>query len=281
MAVLVGFLVAVAFGSGDFLGARASARSSAAGALFVAQLAALAGAVVVALVVSADVTGRDLTYGAIAGSANVLGLGLLYQGLSTGRMAIVAPVTAVVGAVVPVVWGLVEGERPGVVVLVGVGCALVAGALLGRAEEADDHAAGGRAQLAVAVASGLALGTSFIMFAETSPTSGNWPVLTARAAATVLVGTLVVVLARRGTVRIPTGDGRLLALGAGTLDVIATACLLYAIRRGLAVEVAPVASLAPAVTVVLAWQVLHERIGRAQLVGLGVAVLGLVLIASG
>ena len=63
--------------------------------------------------------------------------------------------------------------------------------------------------------------------------------------------------------------------------MLATTLLVIAVRRELAVVVAPVASLAPGMTVVLAWQVLHERIGRSQLVGLGVAGLGLILIASG
>ncbi len=280
MAVVLGLLVAAAFGSGDFLGGRASQRATTAAVLFVAQLAALIGIFVVAVVVSSEVTSRDLTYGAIAGSCNVAGLGLLYHGLSTGRMSVVAPVTAVVGAVVPVTWGLIEGERPSVVVLVGVGCAVVAGALLGR-EESDEAHPGSRGQLPVAMLSGALLGTSFIMFAKTSSASGNWPALSARVSAVVLVGALLAVLTRRGAVTYPRGQARLLAIGAGVLDATATALLLVAVRRGLAVEIAPVASLAPAMTVVLAWQVLHERISRPQLVGLDVAAVGLVLIASG
>ena len=282
MAVVIGLLVAVAFGSGDFLGARASQRATTAGVLLVAQISALAGAVLVATLISADVTGRDLAFGAVAGSANVLGLGLLYHGLAHGQMSTVAPVTAVVGAIVPVSWGLIEGERPSALVLVGVGCALVAGALLAREEDGGPKV-GGRSQLLVAGVAGAALGTSFIMFAKTSSASGYWPVLSARLAAVVLVGlvVLVLVLARPGSVTFPAGRDRALALGAGGLDVLATTLLVIAVRRELAVVVAPVASLAPGMTVVLAWRVLHERIGRSQLVGLGVAGLGLILIASG
>ena len=88
-------------------------------------------------------------------------------------------------------------------------------------------------------------------------------------------------LARSGSVTFPAGRDRTLALGAGALDVIATTLLVIAVRRELAVVVAPVASLAPGMTVVLAWQVLHERIARARSSGSGVAGLGLILIASG
>ena len=280
MAVLIGLLVAAAFGSGDFLGARASQRATTAGVLLVAQASALVGAVLVATLISADVTARDLAFGALAGSANVLGLGLLYHGLAHGQMSTVAPVTAVVGAIVPVSWGLIEGERPSALVLVGVACAVAAGALLARDQDGGPKV-GGRSQVLVAMAAGAALGTSFIMFAKTSSESGYWPVLSARLAAVVLVGLVVMVLVRTGSVTFPAGRARVLALGAGALDVLATTLLVIAVRRELAVVVAPVASLAPGMTVVLAWRVLHERIGRSQLVGLGVAGLGLVLIASG
>jgi drug/metabolite transporter (DMT)-like permease len=106
-------------------------------------------------------------------------------------------------------------------------------------------------------------------------------VLWARLAAVALVALAVLVLRRRGGMAFPQGDARRLALGAGGLDVLATTLLLVALRRGLAVVVAPVASLAPGMTVVLAWRVQRERIGRAQAVGLGLAGVGLVLIAAG
>jgi drug/metabolite transporter (DMT)-like permease len=172
------------------------------------------------------------------------------------------------------------GERPSVLALVGVGCALVAGALLAR-EDTDDGDSDERSAVLVAFAAGLGLGTSFIFFAKTSPDSGNWPVLWARAAAVALVALAVAVQRRRGSVDFPQGEARSLSLGAGGLDVLATTLLLVALRRGLAVVVAPVASLAPGMTVVLAWRVQRERIGRAQAVGLGLAGVGLVLIAAG
>jgi drug/metabolite transporter (DMT)-like permease len=135
--------------------------------------------------------------------------------------------------------------------------------------------------LVIAVAGGFCLGCSFIFFAKTSPASGFWPVLTARAAAVVVMGAAVLVLRRKGDMVFPRDDARTLALAAGALDVTATTLLLLAVRRGLVAVVAPVASLAPAATVGLAWLVLRERIVRGQLVGLAVAAAALLLIAAG
>lgn len=281
MAVLLGLLVAASYGSGDFLGGRASRLAPTIGVLFVAQCTALAGAVVVALPVGADVTGRDLVFGALAGSLNAFGLGLLYHGLATGRMGIVAPVTAVVAATVPVAWGLVTGERPSTLTFAGVVVAVTAGGLVAR-EPDDVHAPGTTKAVLLATTAGLAFGSSFVLFAETRDASGYWPVLTARAAAVVVVGlALTFASARTTAITVPRATARHLALGAGALDILATVLLLTAVREGLTVVVAPIAALAPAFTVVWAWAILHERVTRHQVVGLALALAGLALIAVG
>lgn len=284
MAVVLGVLVAAAFGSGDFLGGRASRECSALVVLFVAQCTAVVGAVAVALLIGADVTGRDIAYGAGAGLLNAAGLGLLYRGLATGRMGVVAPVTAVVAAVIPIAWGVASGERPSVVIWVGVVVAVAAGGVVAREPDLPDEAptVGARDALLLAVGAGALLGTSFIGFAETADESGYWPVLAARVAAVVAVGlAFVVVASRHRRVAAITRPATRLAAAAGALDVAATALLLTAVRRGLVVVVAPLAALAPAFTVVWAWLALHEPISRHQLVGLVLSFAGLVLIAAG
>jgi drug/metabolite transporter (DMT)-like permease len=281
MAVLLGVLVAASFGSGDFLGGRASRRAPTLTVLFVAQITAVAGAALVCAFVSGRVAGHDVAFGALAGSLNIIGIGLLYQGLAVGRMGVVAPLTAVVSSMVPVVWGVANGERPSAIVVVGVLCALVAAALISRAPEGDASAAR-RSTVAWAVGAGFCLGTSLVLYAQTSSKSGLWPVLTARAAALVLVAiALLVVAARTSALPIPAGTERRLAAGAGVLDVTASALLLLAVRRGLLVVVAPLAALAPAATVILARVVLHEHLHPIQRVGLLLALFGIVLIVAG
>jgi drug/metabolite transporter (DMT)-like permease len=281
MAVLLGVLVAISFGSADFLGGRASRTAPTLTVLLVGQVVAIVGALVIALVVGADVEARDLAYGAAAGVCNVVGLGLLYQGLATGRMGVVAPLTAVVAAIVPIAWGVIQDERPSTLTWIGAALAVAAGALIAREPDADDARGRTSGAIVLAATAGVALGSSLVLYAETRDESGFWPVLTARTAAIVLVALGVAILAMRGGLRWPTGHARTLALGAGALDVTATALLLVAVREGLTVVVAPVAALAPAFTVVWAWAVLKEHVTRHQIVGLGIALTGLVLIATG
>ncbi len=277
MAIFLGLLVAASFGSGDFLGGTASRRTPTLVVLALVQVCALVGAVAYALALGGTATGQDLGLGAAAGALNVVALGCLYAGLATGRMGVVAPLTAVIAACIPVFWGLANGEHLGPVALAGVVIAIAAGGLIAR--ERDE--AGGGVQLrvlALAVVAGTLFGWSLVVYSETGHDSGAWPVLTGRAAATVLVFAVVLVLRRSIRVR---HSARNMAIGAGVLDVTATALLLVAIREGLVAVVAPIAALGPAFTVVWAWIVLREPVGRWQLVGIAVGIIGLVMIAAG
>jgi drug/metabolite transporter (DMT)-like permease len=276
VAVLIGLLVAACFGSGDFFGGLASRRVAMISILCVGQLVAVGGAVLVALVFHGEPTGRDLAFGAIAGAFSVVALGALYQGLALGRMGIVAPITAVVAACIPVAWGLATGESPSTVALVGVGCAIGAGGLI--AHEHDIATGGSGRALVLALVAGVLFGWSFVFYAESRDDSGFWPVLTGRGAAVVIV--LGALLATGATLRVAPPE-RWLAVGAGALDVGATVLLLVAVREGLSSLVAPVAALGPAFTVGWAWTALREPIARLQVAGLALALVGLALIAAG
>jgi len=278
--VALGILIAASFGSGDFVGGRASSASSTAAVIFISQAFGVLGAGVLAVFISAHFATHDLVFGGLAGAANVVGLTLLYFGLAHYSAAVVAPIAAVVGALVPVSWGLAHGERPSGVVLAGVVLAVGAVALVASESGGSIRraAGGGAAQAAVA---GFALGSALVLFSETSTRSGQYPLLAARFTSTVLAGITVWWLRRYRTVKFPRGSARALAIGAGAFDVAATALLVVAVRRDLLSVVAPVVSLAPGFTVVLAWRLAGQHLNPIQRIGLVVALAGLVLIAAG
>lgn len=276
MAIFVGLIVAAFYGTGDFLGGIGSRESNTITVLALAQVVAVVIAAAVAIICGGPFTATAALLGVGAGALNVTALGCLYQGLAIGQIGEVAPVAAVVGAVIPVTWGLVTGERPGAVALVGCGLAILAAGLITLERDERKGLRVGRAVL-LALAAGIGFGVSFILFAKASRHTGFWPVLSARLTAMLGVAVvLLVVHAPRTVKRRPGG----LAVGAGVLDVTATILQIVAVRLGLVAIVAPIASLAPAFTVVGAWWFLKERASKIQMAGVGLALLGLALIAA-
>jgi drug/metabolite transporter (DMT)-like permease len=276
----LGLTIAAAFGSGDFVGGRASRHAASAAVLVIAGVCSVAGALIVALVVAADVAPHDIVYGALAGAVNITGLALLYHALAKYAAGVVAPITAVIGALVPVTWGIAHGERPGALVWAGIALAIAAGALIAR-EPGPTNGRSWARGAAEAVAAGAALGMSLVLYSETSEASGQWPIFAARVSALACAVVAVAWLARQGAVQFPRGSARGFAVAAGVLDVAASVLLLVAVRRDLLVIVAPIVSLAPAFTVVLAWSITGERLNLVQRLGFVVALVGLVLVAAG
>jgi drug/metabolite transporter (DMT)-like permease len=279
MEIALGAFVALAYGSGDFLGGISAKRVPTVAVLLVSQAFGLGAAVLLVVALRDAPPGAHIfLLSAAAGVVGVAALGLLFRGLAVGRMSIVAPLSAIGGGVLPVAWGLLRGERPSALALAGVGLALVAAAVVGRGAEHDPAPAiSPRLELALGAGAGIGFGVVFILLAESSSGSGMWPVLIARCASVPLLAIVAVVLGI--SPRVARTDLAPVA-GAGLFDVAANALVVLAVRRGLLSLVAPVASLYPATTVVLARVVLHERIGRQRAGGLAVGLVGLVLIAT-
>src|SRR6266496_4998472 len=245
MEIALGALVALAYGSGDFLGGISAKRLPTVTVLLVSQSFGLAAAVVLVVALrDAPPPAHIFVLSAAAGVVAVMALGLLFRGLA----------------------------------LAGVGVALVAAAIVGRGAEHDPAAAiSPRLELALGAGAGVGFGVVFILLAESSSGSGMWPVFIARCVSVPLLAVVAIVLGR--SPRMARADIAPVA-GAGLCDVGANALVVLAVRRGLLSLVAPVASLYPATTVVLARLVLHERIGRQRAGGLALGLVGLALIAT-
>jgi drug/metabolite transporter (DMT)-like permease len=279
---LFGLASALTYGSADFFGGLASRRASILWVLLVSQATGLAlFAATFPLLNDAAPSGRGIGWGAAAGVFGITGVGFLFRGLATGKMSLVAPVTGVLAAVIPVAFGLAAGERPAPVGLAGVLLALGAVALVSLAPDPSSGAARtGRLGpgIADALIAGTGFGLFFIALDAAGDRSGMWPLLSGRV---VTFGVMVcLALARRRSLR---RDRRALApaAGSGVLDITANTFYLLGTRRGLLSIVAVLTSLYPAATVLLARAVLAERLARPQLAGLACAAGGVVLIALG
>ncbi len=286
MAAVLALLSSVVWGTGDFIGGLASRRSTALQTLMIATPAGLIALLLVTLVVHGQIAG-SVVPGVAAGCLGSLGIMFLYAGLSIGPMGVVSPISAVLGAAIPVVVGLARGERPGVPAYVGMALAAVAIVTVGLEPRAptDDsrHQRLSKRALAYAVLAGIGIGGFFSVVSLAPKDTGIWPVVWARAAATVMFLVFgVVMLARTRQKFVPDGRSVRLQAGlAGVFDASANGIYLVASHTGLLSLVAVLGSLYPATTVVLARFVLAERLRPMQKVGMVTALVAAVLLTIG
>lgn len=263
---------AAAWGSGDFTNGMIARRVGAFRAVLVSYIVGLIALVVVALArLEVLPPSTDLLWGALAGLVGMIGLGFLLRGFATGRMGIVAPVSAVLATAIPVIFAALTEGLPRQVQLLGFGLALVSIWLLSRPEPLGGRPAG----LGMALLAGLGFGGFFTLLSQIGDNAVFWPLATGRLAACALLAAFA--LTTRRSVIPPRSSLGLLIL-AGVLDVSGNLFFLLAIQSGRLDVAAVLGSLYPAVTAILALLVAGEKMARLQAIGVAVAVLAIVLI---
>ncbi|HEX4579197.1 MAG TPA: DMT family transporter [Candidatus Dormibacteraeota bacterium] len=281
MAALLALVSAVGYGISDFSGGLASRRSPAIAIVLVSNgLSLVLALVAVAVLPGSTFHLADLVWGLAAGTVGLLGVVLLYRGLAIGPMSVVAPLTAVLSAMVPVIVGVVRGERPGLLAVGGVVLAVPAMVLIGRESRAHGPEPISRGAVLSALAAGVSFGGFYVLLAQTGSDGGAWPLVGQRAASVAILLCLSVVAVVRGTPAVPHGRTLVLAVLAGVTDFGANLAYVLATHQGLLALVAVLSSLYPATTVLLARAILRERLSGRQLGGLLLAAVAVALIAS-
>ncbi|NUT10743.1 MAG: EamA family transporter [Nonomuraea sp.] len=272
-AVILATACAVVYGTADFFGGLASRRSQVLSVVALSQLAGLALILVLLPLLPGAVSASALLWGLLAGLSGAAGLALFYRALATGVMSVVAPTTAATSAALPVLYGLATGERPAFWALAGVVLALGSIVLISR-----DRSAGRGSVMSVLVslAAGAGFGGFFILLAVAPSDAGLWPLVGARMSSVTVV--VLLALVTRRSLRPGAGSLRVI-LAAGALDMAANVLFLLAQRQGLLSLVAVLVSLYPASTLLLARQVLGERLRGVQIAGVACALAAVTLIA--
>lgn len=276
MEVLFGGISSLLYGVADFLGGEGAKRVSAASIVLWAVTLSFPVLLVVALLVGGEATGRDYLLGGLAGILGGLALIVLFAGLSRGHAAAVAPVAAAVGAVVPVVAALIEGESPSPMSWLGVVLAVPAVMLCAWVVDTGKVAGGG---LFYGLAAGLGFGGFSVIIRLTSESSNLLPLIASRAA-TVMVPLALAGLGFWQVDRFTRTPRSLIATNA-VLDLSGNVALLFALRSGSLASGAVAASFYPAITVLMARIINDEHLSRRQILGLALSVLAMAAIALG
>lgn len=277
LGILLALSAALAYGAADFIGGVGSRRYSSWQVVLVGQTAGALVMLVAGLILPGSPALRDFAWALLAGVGSATGSIFLFRGFARGRMGLVAPISAVGAAVLPVLVGVALGDRPSGLVWIGVLAALPGIWLVSR-ETTSDRPARKRGALVDGAIAGVGFGVLFIALAQISADAGLLPL-----AANQLIGAILTMGAAtslgqpwrpsRGVVGWGSASG---VLGAsGTLAfMVATGATTLGIAGVLT-------SLFPAVTVLLAAGVLKERIGIGQRTGIGICILAVATLAMG
>jgi drug/metabolite transporter (DMT)-like permease len=277
MASLLAILSSILWGGADFFGGKLSKRYQAIAVTAVSQAFGLLIGITIILVSSSWIK-PNLSWdgyflsGVCAGLLGFLGLIAFYTGLATGRMGVVAPISAL-SVLIPLTIAFINGEKPSSSQLLGMGIALT-GAVFASGPELKGGLAVKPIVLAVIAAFGF--GTAIAFIARGSASSAIMTMTTMR------FSTFIVALFLFARFRTTGGFKKKdipLLVGIGAADFIANLLLGVATTKGLVSLAVVLGSLYPIVTALLAFKILHERLHKIQYVGIGFAIAGVAVIS--
>ena len=278
MASLLALLSSAMWGTADFFAGRLSKKHHPFAVLGFSQVFGLLVGILIVVVSGSwqgKVLGLDgfLIPGALAGLFGYIGLACLYEGLSTGRMGVVSPISSL-STVIPLAYALITGDVLSTITLVGVVIALI-GVFCASGPELSQGLPLKPILLALGAAAGFGLALTFIAIGSQS--SALLTMVSMRGA-TFFV-TISLVIKYRTTGKFTKKDMPILVF-IGAADFLANLLLGVACTKGLVSVAMVFGSLHPIATAVLAFKFLHERLLKVQYLGIALAVIGVSIISA-
>jgi len=268
---------AAAWGVADFYGAIETRRANALSVLSVTQPLGLLLALILIVVIGGGEFQLDhFGWATLAGFVGLGGIAFYFMGMATGTISVVAPV-ATLGVVVPVVVGLVSGEVPSAMTMVGIVIGIGAIVFLSY-EEDPDHKQGARRGLIYGVLAGLGFGLFFVFFDLAEAREPGWAIVGSRLGGTL---SILLVLALTRTRPSPVRESAKWLVLIAVMDVLANGLFGLATVNGTLPVVSVGASMYPIFVIALAHLTLGERLQRVQILGGALALAGSALIVLG
>ncbi len=272
--IMFGLAAALCWGTADFSGGFATKRSGVLTVAIISQTTGIIILIATALAFSESIpSATDMLWGASAGLAGGMGVLALYQALSVEKMGIVAPVTAVMSALIPVSFGMVTEGLPATRQLIGFLCALIGVWLISRDHESSKIEL---QKLKLPFLAGAGFGLFMILIDQVQAEGIFWPLVGARMAT---IPTFIIVAYFMKQTKVPGIKYLPIILLAGILDTGGNVFYVLAAKTGRIDIAAILTSMYPAVTVLLAWILLKEKLVYRQCAGIFFTMIAVVLIA--
>lgn len=276
--ILYGLGAALSWGAGDFTGGLASRRAGAYRSVFYGEVIGVAILLISGAIFKEPFSDtRTWLLSMLAGALGSIGLLLLYHSMTLGLMSIAAPVSALLAAAVPVIFGIFTEGLPEYWTIIGFGFALTAVWLVSQSGSSVTNLFTHLSDLKLPLLAGMGFGSYFIVMHEATRAGGIlWPMVASRTGGMLLViGYLLII---KSTWKVEPSAWPFIFLN-GTLDVAGNAFFILAGQAGRLDVTAVLSALFPGATVLLAWIFLRERLTRNQWVGILCALAAIVLMS--
>ncbi len=274
-AILLALGSSIAYGLTDFLGGIAARRAHIFLLGTITQPLGLIVLLVLAPLVGGEISSQVWLWGIVSGLGGVFAYVMLFRALALGPMSVASPISALVAVVLPVIAGVVFGERLPLLGWLGIAVGMLAVLMVSQVHEDAPHPVTTEVLL-LSFGAGVFISVFLVALERAPEDSGLWPLVVVRIVTSALLVAAAIgtrVLAR------PTRDVVVLAAASTLLDVAATAMFMFATREGLLTVVAVITALYPAATVLMARVVLKEHLQLVQRLGLLLAVVSVTTLA--
>ncbi len=277
IAALLGLTSALSWGIGDFAGGLASRKHGAIRAVMYGEAIGLI-FVFAALLFFPETfpDSHTLKWSVAAGFCGSAGLLVFFEAMRLGRISVVAPLSALMGAVIPVVVGSFTEGLPEPMVFFAFALALLAVVLISQEKEANSQVSSesARRPLSLALFAGIGFGLYFVLMHEASQETVLGPMITARGSGMLAIA--LYLLFKKENLGIESGSWHLLTIN-GFFDVGGNVFYILAGQAGRLDVAAVLGSLYPGMTVFLAWMVLKEKLQTSQWIGIALAFIAIIL----
>jgi drug/metabolite transporter (DMT)-like permease len=277
LSILFGLGAALGWGAGDFTGGLASRKTGAYRAVFYSEVIGVALLLIVAQFSAEPLPNLKIfLLSMLAGALGTVGLIFLYQSMTLGLMSIAAPVSALLAAALPVLVGIFKEGIPQILIILGFGFALFAVWMISQGEGGVTDIFAHLSDLKLPLLAGIGFGSYFVLMHEATSTGATvWPMVISRSGGMILI-TVYMLITRAAWKVEDTSAWPMITLN-GILDISGNLFFILAGQTGRLDVAAVLSSLFPGATVVLAWIFLKERLTRNQWIGIGSALIAIVL----
>jgi drug/metabolite transporter (DMT)-like permease len=277
LSILFGLCSALSWGAGDFTGGIASRKTGAYRTVFYGEVIGIFVLFFVIAVIGEPIpTLRTWIFAILAGVLGTMGLILLYHSMTLGLMSIAAPVSALLAAVLPVIVGIFREGLPEWLTFIGFGFALFAVWMISQGEGGVTDIVAHLTDLKLPLLAGIGFGLYFVFMHEATNTGATiWPMVASRGGGLILITTYMLFSRTSWKVEDPSA-WPIIALN-GVLDISGNIFFILSSQIGRLDVAAVLSSLFPGATVMLARIFLKERLTRNQWIGIGSALIAIVL----